>query len=159
MIELIMVIVILGVLSAFALPRFADLGGSARKAAMEGVAGSIRSSMGIARAQVFASGIDSNAATGTIVLDDTEVILVFGYPSGISATAPGILAAAGLPLGDVGDTTDNFTNGDYTYINNAGVLEIYPTARTACKITYTQAADADTPPVLDSSAVTLANCE
>ena len=61
MIELIMVIVILGVLSAFALPRFADLGGDARKAALQGAAGSIRSAMGIARAAAFAGGVDTSA--------------------------------------------------------------------------------------------------
>ena len=43
LIELIMVIVILGILSAFALPRFADLGGEARAASIQAAAGSIRS--------------------------------------------------------------------------------------------------------------------
>lgn len=39
LIELIMVIVILGILAAFALPRFADLSGDARLSAMQGARG------------------------------------------------------------------------------------------------------------------------
>ncbi len=43
LIELITVIVILGVLSAFALPRFANLEGSAEQAVVEGFVGALRS--------------------------------------------------------------------------------------------------------------------
>jgi len=43
MIELITVIVILGVLSAFALPRFANLESSAERATIEGFVGALRS--------------------------------------------------------------------------------------------------------------------
>ena len=56
LIELIMVIVILGVLSAFALPRFADLGGDARLASLNALAGTLRSSSNIAHAQQLADG-------------------------------------------------------------------------------------------------------
>lgn len=44
LIELIMVIVILGILAAVALPKFVDLSGDAQQAAADGVAGSIGSS-------------------------------------------------------------------------------------------------------------------
>lgn len=43
LIELIMVIVILGILAAIALPRFVDLSGDAEQAAVKGVAGAISS--------------------------------------------------------------------------------------------------------------------
>ena len=48
LIELIMVIVILGILAAFALPRFADLSGDARLSAMQGALGSVKSASAIA---------------------------------------------------------------------------------------------------------------
>ena len=67
LIELIMVIVILGVLSAFALPRFADLGGDARLASLNALAGTLRSSSNIAHAQQLADGnspVVSVVATG-----------------------------------------------------------------------------------------------
>lgn len=47
LIELIVVIVILGILAATALPKFTDLSTDARKAAAQGVAGAIASSASI----------------------------------------------------------------------------------------------------------------
>ena len=45
LIELVVVIVIIGILAAFAIPRFAGLATDARVAALNGVAGSMRSSL------------------------------------------------------------------------------------------------------------------
>ena len=50
LIELVMVIVILGILSAYSLPRFADLGGEAKNVARDTLIGVIDSTMGIAKA-------------------------------------------------------------------------------------------------------------
>lgn len=47
MIELIVVIVILGILAATALPRFIDLRGDATRAAIDGVAGNLGSAMSV----------------------------------------------------------------------------------------------------------------
>jgi len=47
LVELVIVIVILGILSAVALPRFVDLAGDARKAALQGVGGGLLSSVKI----------------------------------------------------------------------------------------------------------------
>ena len=54
LIELVMVIVILGILAAFALPRFADFGGDARAASRDGISGAIRSASSIAHAACLA---------------------------------------------------------------------------------------------------------
>ena len=48
LIELIMVIVILGILAAFALPRFANFSADARVATINGAAGAMRSASAIA---------------------------------------------------------------------------------------------------------------
>lgn len=56
LIELIMVIVILAILAAFALPRMADFGTDARIAAAEGVSGALHAAAATARAQYFAMG-------------------------------------------------------------------------------------------------------
>ena len=48
MIELIMVIVILGILAAVALPKFADFGSDARAASINGALGSAKSASAIA---------------------------------------------------------------------------------------------------------------
>ncbi|MCP3675394.1 MAG: type II secretion system protein, partial [Gammaproteobacteria bacterium] len=54
LIELIMVIVILGVLAAFALPRFTDLSSDANTSVCKGGLGAVKSSAGIAHAKWLA---------------------------------------------------------------------------------------------------------
>jgi MSHA pilin protein MshA len=63
LIELVMVIVILGILAATALPRFVDLSSKARENAAKGSLGSIRAAVAIYYA--------SNAAYGTAVPPST----------------------------------------------------------------------------------------
>ena len=65
LIELVMVIVILGILAATALPRFVDLSTQAREAAAKGALGSIRAAIAITYA--------SNAATGQSTLIPTTI--------------------------------------------------------------------------------------
>lgn len=57
LIELVLVIVILGVLAAFALPRFADLSSGARLAAIESIGGTMKSSISIVRSKAYAQGL------------------------------------------------------------------------------------------------------
>jgi prepilin-type N-terminal cleavage/methylation domain-containing protein len=71
MIELVMVIVIVGILSAAALPRFANLGAQAQTAANQGTAGALRSAIGIAHAAWIAAG--ASGSTSTVTLDNTPV--------------------------------------------------------------------------------------
>jgi len=78
LIELVMVIVILGILAAFALPRFADLTDQARLASIQGIAGAIKSAAGISRAQQLADG---SAANASVTLDGTVITMVGGAPT------------------------------------------------------------------------------
>jgi MSHA pilin protein MshA len=57
LIELIVVIVILGILAATALPRFIDLSGDARTAAIQGAAGALTSYSSINYAAAMARGV------------------------------------------------------------------------------------------------------
>lgn len=113
LIELIMVIVILGILSAFALPKFADLSGSASKATVQGALGAIKSGAAIAHAQDLANG-----STGAdLTLEGSTVSLINGYPDktdlgdladldgftidpGVTATADPTVIKSGSALGD-----------------------------------------------------------
>ncbi len=56
LIELVMVIILIGILSAVALPNFIDLGGSADDAASEGVIGGLKSAVTIYYASTAVSG-------------------------------------------------------------------------------------------------------
>lgn len=131
LIELVMVIVILGILAAFALPRFADLGGDARASSIKGVYGAVKSASSIAHSACLAkSACDQSAASGeSVSLEGTSIALAYGYP-----TQASILTAAQVDATDY-DTT---TAGTIAANNASGT----------CEVTYT-AATASAAPVID----------
>lgn len=93
LIELIVVIVILGILAATALPKFIDLSADARTAALKGVAGSLSS------ANVINYGARSvNSAKGIPVTDCTSVAgaLEGGLPTGYAITPLAIAAGSSV---------------------------------------------------------------
>ena len=61
LVELIVVIVILGILAATALPRFVNLQGDARAAAMQGLAGAMEGAKELVRGKWLAVGSTSAA--------------------------------------------------------------------------------------------------
>jgi MSHA pilin protein MshA len=73
LVELIVVIVILGILAATALPRFADFTTDAKIAARAGVVGGLNSAVGVLHARWVASG---TGAAGNITLDGGGPIAV-----------------------------------------------------------------------------------
>ena len=137
LIELIVVIVILGVLSATALPRFINMQQDARFAALNGMAGGIRSSVAVVSSRYLLTG---NAAATTVTTQDGTVVTVnagTGIPVG---TALGIVRAlqstSGFTLAYPSGTTATFT----------------PTgAPAACVATYDGPTGAVTTPVLMAS--------
>jgi MSHA pilin protein MshA len=84
LIELVMVIVILGILAAFALPRFADLGGEAETATVQGALASVKSASGIVRSKALASGNSTSDADDAITLEGASVDLTNGFLRGSS---------------------------------------------------------------------------
>ena len=98
LIELVMVIVILGILAAFALPRFADLSGDARQASIEGARGAVKAASAIAHSAWLARG-----SSGSVDLDGTVIDMsTNGYPVAITPTGVngGITEAAQLDTSD-----------------------------------------------------------
>lgn len=89
LIELIVVIVILGILAATAMPKFADLSTDAKKAAIQGIAGAISSSTAInygSRSLNSANGFPtSNVLCTTIAASAIDGGLPSGYA--VSGTA------------------------------------------------------------------------
>jgi MSHA pilin protein MshA len=84
LIELVIVIVILGLLAATALPRFSNLSTSARVASLNGVAGSLRSAASIAHATQL---VTAAANSGTAVnLDGANVPMINGWPTAASVS-------------------------------------------------------------------------
>jgi MSHA pilin protein MshA len=127
LIELIMVIVILGVLSAFALPRFADLGGQARIATINGAGGAMKSAANIAHAQQLANGASGSTA---VLLEGVSIAMANGYP-----TIAGIMVAAQI------------TSADFDINTTSGVVSVKGTTAGTCSVTYVEATAATTTPV------------
>ena len=81
LIELVVVIVILGLLAATALPKFVNLTANAREASVNGVAGGLRSAAALAKAQVLVNG----SGGGSISMDGTAVAVnASGYPTNVA---------------------------------------------------------------------------
>jgi MSHA pilin protein MshA len=125
LIELIMVIVILGVLSAFALPRFANLGDEARVASINALAGAIKAAANIAHAQQLADGASGGTA---VALEGSAVTMVVGYPT---ANAAGIGAAAQI------ESADYTSSGDGALATSTIVYTIDGTTAGSCQVSYT----------------------
>lgn len=92
LVELVVVIVILGILAAVAVPKFVSLSRDARIASVNGVAGGLRSAVAVARAQYIVNGLP--AAT-TINMEGAAVTVNAGTGVPIG-TAAGIGAAITL---------------------------------------------------------------
>jgi MSHA pilin protein MshA len=102
LIELVVVITILGILAAFAVPKFVALDQQARISTVNGLAGSVKSAASLARGMSMAMG--SNPAT--VPMEGVMVTMSNNYPDG---TATGIAAAVNANIGAGGDFT--FTAG------------------------------------------------
>ncbi|MBA1265599.1 pilin [Stutzerimonas stutzeri] len=138
MIELIMVIVILGILAAFALPRFADFGKDARVASINGALGAVKSAAAIAHAKQLANGTTPGTA---VTLEGATINMVNGYPQATvdtaGATTGGIMVAAQLSAeyeGAGGGAADE-------------ILTIQLKDNAGCSFTYQVPATAGTAPV------------
>lgn len=145
LIELVMVIVILGVLAAFALPRFADFGADARRATIQGVEGAMKSASAITRSAFLAAG--TNPAT--VSLEGASVAISNGY-----ASAAGIVVAANI----TGNTaTDSTNTGDFVVTTTATTTTVQAKGATTaanCQVVYTAAtASSATPPVITAPTI------
>jgi MSHA pilin protein MshA len=136
LIELVVVITILGILAAFAIPRFTALESQARIATVQGLAGSVRSAASLAKATAMAAG--TNPAS--ITMEGQTINLTNQYP-----------AAA-----DIANTLQDTTG--FTLATAAGVTtftRVGATTAATCKVDYTPPAAAGSAPTI---AVTTGGC-
>lgn len=91
LIELVMVIVILGILAAVAIPKFINLEAEAREAAVEGVAGALASGAAINYAS---RSVSPSAGVTTDSCDDIPLTLADeALPAGYSITSTDLSAS------------------------------------------------------------------
>lgn len=147
LIELIVVIVILGILAAVALPKFMGIQSGARMSTLQGARGAVASAMNIAYATQASQNIGSNVG---ITLDGVSIAMVGGYPQAWPAASylSGIYTAAGLSndYSIVGGAAAGLGGSTTITVANA------PTPN-ACAFSYT-AATATKPPVVGVAVTT-----
>ena len=128
LIELVVVIVILGVLAAFAVPRFMGLETQARISAVQGFGGAVRSAAALAHSTQLASNIAPNTS---ITVNGATVAMSNGYPT--RASLP-------LLLEDTTGFTYDATNGVYSKDG--------ATTPGSCSVTYTASTGAGLAPTI-----------
>ncbi|MGK0674752.1 MAG: prepilin-type N-terminal cleavage/methylation domain-containing protein [Halothiobacillaceae bacterium] len=132
LIELIIVIVILGILAAIALPKFLNLQRDARIAQLAAMEGSMKAAAAIVYGKALATGADTASADVTFPINAdgvTSVTLDFGYPEG--GTANGIAQVVDYSTGDWTVThtaTGNTTTFQWKNVANCKVDYVSPAA-------------------------------
>jgi MSHA pilin protein MshA len=101
LIELVMVIVILGILAAIAIPRFIDLQSDAREATAKGIGGAIAGAASILHAQYILNNTVYMIGTNEAVTSETAILFNANISGATVLAAPGgalLGAAAANPL-------------------------------------------------------------
>ncbi len=124
LIELLVVITILGILAAFAVPRFASLEVEARSAATQALAGSVRSSSALSHALWLAQGQPAN-----VTMEGATIVMANGYPD----------------LATIDDTLSDLSG--FTYAAGSGVFSKDGTTAN-CTVTFAEAAAAGQAPTI-----------
>lgn len=139
LIELIVVIAIVGILAAVAMPRFINAQTDARIAKAQALLGSIRSAAALAHARceldlsrgLTAAGTCGNAAP-QVNMEGANITIVNRYPT---ANAAGIVAAAGINAATDGVTVSGGGTGANVTLN----LDIQGGTSPNCRVSYTSA--------------------
>ncbi len=133
LIELVVVISIIAILAAVAIPRFINLQTQASIAKLNGFLGAIKSASALAHAGclVDLAGLTTpstcTVAAGTVNMEGTAVTMANQYPD---ATAAGIAAAAQIVSGQ---------DGIFVTVANPMFIDLGTAANPTCRISYTQA--------------------
>lgn len=139
LIELIVVIIILSILAATALPRFANLQVQARIAKLNGALGAMKGAAALSHAACLAS---TPQCSGTLLMEGVNVTMINTYPT---ANAAGIVSAAGI---NAGPTSEDGYNTELGGAAAGSVLRMMVMGNDPpnCSFTYTAPVAANTSP-------------
>lgn len=127
MIELVMVIVLLGILAAVAIPRYVDMQTEARRAAANGVLGAVRATGAINHAAYQLGQTPGLITTGTSLVARMDG----GLPSGWRLDDVGGAGVVGICTGgSAADCSDALYNITITTLQTTTVAPIFGTGGT-----------------------------
>lgn len=165
LIELVVVIVILGILSAVAVPKFIDLSKEAVVASLNGMEGAIKS--GVKLAYVKAQIENNNAENGVLeIASGISITTHYGYPRGswklsmrgvlglsnIGSTAPNVICEQDW-CGRGGEASFNSDTGTIDPLDGGAVL-VWPRGykwEDLCHVYYINNYRLNTPPTINIS--------
>ena len=137
LIELVVVITILGILAAFAVPKFIALDSQARVATINGLAGTVKSAAALARGLDMAT---SAGPTGTVTMEGSTVALLNSYPDSTQAG-----------IGNAISTSASGTDFTFTSAGTGSTAtwtKVGASNPATCEVVYTAAAANSTPTVV-----------
>ena len=143
LIELVVVIAIVGILAAVALPRFISMQNSARVAKTQAMFGAIRSAAVLAHAGCLAdAGGTCTPTGGSVNMEGAIINMVNGYPTASTATTTpgGIILAT-----QINPTSDTVT---VAVVGNSVTIDINGGTTPNCRVTYTEPVALNTAPVV-----------
>lgn len=144
LIELVVVIAIVGILAAAALPRFVAMQTQARAAKAQALFGAVRSASVLAHAGCLANvgGTCTQAGLSTMLMEGAVINMVNAYPvASINTITPGgiIVATQITPTADA---------VSLTVVGNSVTIDINGGTAPNCRITYTEPVAVNTSPVV-----------
>jgi MSHA pilin protein MshA len=136
LIELVIVIVILGILAAVAIPKYIKVVTEARRAAVNGMSGGLRSAVMLSKAKYMLVGNDLLA---TVDMDGTSVA---------------VMAASGVPLGTQAGIVSAITDtAGFNVVVAAPIVTFQPTngGSATCGVVYSGPTTSVTPAVITAT--------
>ncbi len=127
LIELIMMIVVLSILAAFALPRLFDFSKDSRIATIKGIGASVKSAASIAHSNCMVDpGCDHSSPSSSTTLEGQTISMQYGYPT---ANASGIGLAVQVESDQITTTIELMSGWNWT------IMYVY-SIQDNCKVRY-----------------------
>jgi len=141
LIELVVVIAIVGILAAVALPRFIAMQNQARAAKAQALFGAVRSASVLAHAGCIANvGGSCTPTGGSVTMEGAIINMINGYPAAnIATTTPGGIILAT----QINPTSDSVS---VAVVSNSVTIDINGGTAPNCRVTYTEPVAANMAP-------------